>query len=654
MTGLFLYALAAAGLGQFLPRPTLDGTPFTGLRFVGGYAVFIVGFFVLHAVLRLPLAASAWIVVLAAAMGALRSAARLARDRRSIISLLLHPTTLLLLLGVGAVAVHGGIDYLPYTSDEFSNWLGASRHIVLAGGLDRVGDALHQPNYTPGWRLALLFPWVVTGVIREGDAASAPFVLHLGLAGLVYDVIVWRLRALGAFSDARAMLFAWAAMLAGLAAEIAGLIWVRQLLIEQPQIYTLAAAALLLAVMADWPEARSTSARHAGLILAGAYLLKTAALALAPAVGLLVLVVAWRDGARGVQFVRRVAVLAGWTIGPSLVAAAAWSLVGPGSGQGMPSLLDTLDSRHLGLAAGRDGHDLAARLAAVVATYAGHYKAPMTALALLAVSVAAARGRYAALLLWGAFFAVYVAAVYWYDLAVFDAHEFRTLDSVPRYIRVPIQVLHVLGFAAAAMEASVFLADGRGRTLLDLAGGRAAVVATAAAAGALAGFQGYQVLRSVDDVSTRVYQNVDPRIAEARTAVRVLAGLAGRGLPARPRLVLISQGQDAEPLNYAAYYARGAFAGDPAGVGIRLDGVSWTDGAPKNFWQRRTTAAALRQNFLAADMIWPLTVDAWVTSVLAGVVDDKACAGTPTRYYLVRRPAGDGGAAFACVAKPAR
>jgi len=223
---------------------------------------------------------------------------------------------------------------------------------------------------------------------------------------------------------------------------------------------------------------------------------------------------------------------------------------------------------------------------------------------------------------------------------------------VPRYIRVPIQVLHVLGFAVGVMEACEVLAAGRWRPVLDFAHGNLGGVLAAATVAGLAGFQGYQIFRSVDDVTTRVHQVVDPRIAEARKAVAIAVGLAGRELPAKPALILIAQGEDSEPLNYAAYYARGVRPGDSSGIGISLGGVSWTTGEPQNVWQQKTTAPTLRDQFLAADMIWPLTLDGWVTSILAEIVDDPACVATPLNYYFIRRAAKNGGRVFSCVAKP--
>jgi len=652
MTGLLLYALVAAGLGQFLPRVTLAGTPFVGLRFFGGYVAFVLAFTVLHVALRVPLAASAWIIVVAAAAGALWAAARLVRAGEPVAPVLLHPAPLLVLLGAGAIVANGGIGYLPYTSDEFSNWLGGSRHIFMAGGYDRVRDVIHLPGYTPGWRLALLFPWAVTGAIDEGDSAAAPFVAHVGLAGLVYDIIVWQLGRLRELPKFHVTLFAWGVLLVGLAAELAGLIWIRTLLIEQPQIYTLAATSLIIVLASIQGEARVSLAAHGGLVIACSYLLKAAAVAIAPSVAVLVLAMAWTDAPRGASFASRVLALAGLALGPLLVAMVTWKLVAPATIAGMPSALDTLGREFLATALARDWRDLAQRYLATVWTYFAEYKTPLTVLSLLAVTIAAVRGRYAALLMCSGFFVVYALVLYWYHLAVFEDYYLKILNSIPRFTRVPIQVLHVVGFVVAVMELVDFLARGRFVGAVALARGRIAAVTAAVGVAGLIGFQGYQVLRSVEDVTTRAYQTTDPRIAEARKAVAIAVALAGRELPAKPALMLIAQGEDSEPLNYATYYARGVRPGDSSGIGISLGGVSWTAGEPQNVWQQKTTVRVLRDQFLAADMIWPLTLDGWVTSILAEIVDDPACVATPLNYYFVRRAAKDGGRVFSCVAKP--
>lgn len=653
MTGLLLYALVAAGLGQFLPRIRLSETPFVGLRFFGGYVVFVLAFFVLHVVIRIPLAASAWIIVLAGVGSALWAIWKLFRSPDRILHVLFHPVSVMTLLGAGAIVAKGGIDYMPYTSDEFNGWIGASRHIFMAGGYDQVRDIVRLPDYTPGWRLALLFPWAVTGAIDEGDSAAAPFVAHLGLAGLVYDIVAWQLRRLRMFPEFHIALFAWGVLLVGLAAEIAGLAWIRTLLIEQPQIYTLAAASLLIVVMSVQSEANSELAVYTGLTIACSYMLKTAAIAFAPAVGLFVLAASWSEGHRWGNFADRIIVLVGLMLGPLLISMVSWKLIAPVEGAGLPSPIETFGGDYVAKAFERDWRDLSDRYFAAVGAYVAGYKTPLTIFSLLAVLIAAIRGRYAALLVWVGFFTVYVLALYWYHLVVFSDYYFNVLTSIRRYIRIPIQVLHVVGFVSAVIEISDSLARGRFKGVIVLARNRITSVVAAAAVAGLVGFQGYQIFRSVDDVTTRVHQKIDPRIAEVKRAVAILTRLAGRTLPPKPALILISQGQDSEPLNYAAYFGRGAGTVNVSGIGFTLGGVSWTAGEPQNVWQQRTTAAALRNAFVAADMIWPLALDPWVTSVLAGIVDDPACVGTPLRYYFVRRGAKDGGNVFSCVAKTA-
>lgn len=653
MTGLFLYALVSAGLGQFLPRIRLSGTPFVGLGFFGGYVTFVLAFYVLHVVAEVPLAASAWIIVVTAIFGVLWAAKRFFDQAERNLSLLLHPVSIMTLIGAGAIVANGGIDYLPYTSDEFNGWLGASRHIFMAGGYDQVRDVIRLPDYTPGWRLVVLYPWAVTGAIHEGDSAAAPFVVHVGLAGLIYDIVVWQLRRLRMFPEFHVALFAWIVLLVGLAVEIAGLAWIRTLLIEQPQIYTLAAVSLLIVVMSVQPDANSALAVYAGLTLACSYVLKAAAMAFAPAVGVFILAIAWSEGHRRGLFAARVLAMAGQLLGPLLVAMISWRFVSPAAGGGLPSVLDALGSDYLAKALEKDWRDLAERYFAAAWTYGAEYKAPLTALSLFVVLIAAMRGRYAAVLVWGGFFAVYMLALYWYQLAAFGDYYFQTLDSTPRYTRVPIQVLHVVGFVVAIMEGTDILVGRRWERILSFAGGRTTIVVAAASVAGLIGFQGYQIFRSVDDVTTRAYQKTDPRIAEVKQAVGILTRLAGRELPDKPALMLISQGQDSEPLNYAGYFARGAHPSDAVGVGITLGGVSWTAGEPQNVWQQKTTAPALRDAFLATDMIWPLALDPWVTSVLAGIVDDPACVNAPLQYYFIRRSGKEGNRVFSCVTKKA-
>lgn len=638
MTGLFLFAVVAAGLGQFLPKIALAGTPLVGLRFFGGFITLILGFVALHVVLQIPLAVTAWGLVFAAVGGLVRGVVKLSRARGFDESILLHPIPVFLLIGFVSVLANGGIGYLPYTSDEFTNWLGASRHIFLAEGYGEIRESIHLPEYTPGWRLTLLFPWLIVDSIREGDSAAAPFILSVGLAGIVYDIVLFALRRLRGLSELRSALFAWAIFLAGVAAEIYGLVWPRDLLIEPPQIFTLAAALLVVAAMSAEKSHAKQLAIYVGLALAGSYFIKSAALAFAPAVGIWVLFLARWDGQSALEYARRAASFAIPLVGPLFIAATVWKIFGPTVSGGMPSILATFQEDYLSRAFVNDWWDLARRFLGAVWTYGAGYKTPMTIGALCALLIAGLRGRPAALLIWFGFAGLYTLALYWYHLVAFGDYYFRELNSIPRFMRVPIQVLHVVGFVVAVLELSDLFWRARLFRLVASVQGKTAGISICAAIAVLFIFQGVQIHRSVVDVTTRKYQSIDPRINEVKTAVQILANMAGRELPENPMLMLISQGGDSEPLSYARYFGRGIANQNTAEFWFRLvSSVSWTSAAPKNVWQHKTTAEALRKTLTEADLIWPLKLDPWVTAVLAHVVDLRKCAKDISQSYFVRR-----------------
>lgn len=648
MLGVVLFCVLAAGLGAFYPVKAADEHGI-GLRSAVGMALLIILYFFFAVILRIPLRESLLLVSLLAAAGVVAGLRRAFRSPRPI-DAIAHPALLLPALGLAAVALHGGIGYIPYTTDEFSNWIGAARVIHWAGDYESVRRTIYLPDYTPGWRLLLLLPWQATGTIEFGLSAAAPFVLHAAVLALLYDIVAGVLQREMGLPPAIARLWGWAILLLFLAAEGMGRLWTYELLIEQPQIYTLSAVALLILKSELWDDGATESMFAAGLMLAAAYLLKSAALTTVPVVACLALI-PLTDGTKPMPVRIRSSALAGaMLLGPVAVAAAAWSMVAPGN-ECLASMQAVLSKS--GASGSGDWADLMQRYGLAIWSYVASYKTALTLAAVAAMVAALWIGLFRGILFCLGFAVTYLAILYGYHLFCFGDYYFRELNSIPRFTRVPLQVFHAIGLTLLVVTAArigrrtEILLGFHPRFLLQK---HAAVVGAAIAVAVLGGWQARQAYRSVTDVSTRADYRVDPRIGEMAQAAEFVERLAGTVIPLRPRLAVLGQGQDRDVLTYARF-----FGSRPHGRDFRVifDLYRDTSWAPRqeNPWSTVQSSDELLQVFLGMDVLWPLRLDPWLRGVLAELVPDASCLDSLPRATLIRAKSETGRARFHCVSK---
>jgi len=650
MTGLLLFALGFAGFGKFLPDIAYSRQNFSGFRFFGGGLLFVFTFFLLHVILHIDLTVSVWLVLALSLIGITLTVRDHLIPSDKFWRECMHPVPVMILVGALGIQWQGGIGYLPYSGDEFSNWLGVSREIFMAGDYGQISDKIWLQGYTPGWRLMLLIPWVFTGAVNEGNSAAAPFVLLIGLVGMVFDVVRWRLRLLPEMSDTRSDLFAWVLILVALSAELAGPTWMWNLLIEQPQIYTLAASAIALYLCSQNPENSVRLALYAGIALAGSYLFKSAGLSFVPAAGFALLCqLRFRSGMAAT--LRQLASLGIPCFAPTILILLMWTFYTRFFPPNHMSVLATLTPDYIAHAASLDWPDLANRFSRAVGTYLLEYKFPLTPLFILTLLIAAIRGQFVPLVLWLTFFTTYMFALYWYHLGIFGPYYFENLNSVERFTRIPVQTLHVLGFVVAIFQISELLARPPMAFISAILRGKTVIYCSLLAIAGLGSFQVLQISRSIVDVSSRRFQNIDPYINDVRHAVAAARQLAGGPLPEDPRVLLIAQNAENTPLVYALYFAIGLTGPSGSPLRIHFDGVSWTAGPPVNVWQEKITPDRMRRKLLSNDLIWPLRVDPWILSILSPLTDNSACLDKPLAHYFVRQPKENGDVGFKCEAK---
>ena len=475
-----------------------------------------------------------------------------------------------------------------------------------------------------------------------GQSASAPFVLHVGVAALFFDIVRYEIEHRAPTMASRATFFSWVALLLYLTAEGTGKLWAQQLLIEQPQIYYYTMIAFLLIILDGENGVRRDVLLYAGLAAMGGYLLKAATLTIVPGLGI-VIVVAFlrRSGMVLTVRLRESAVDTVLLLFPVLAAGVLWRAALPEIAQGcMSSPLATLSAGSLERVFALDWEDLLRRFSGAVGTYVIGYKVPVLIAALAGAMLMAWCRRVTALFALGTFFVTYFGALYWYHLVCFGSYYFENLNSIERFTRVALQPFHAAGLLGLTLGALGFLARER---VARVFGGTAINSMLIAAGIALAGWQVLQVHRSVIDVSTRAYQSVDFRIAEVRRA-RDFVGAPYLTGSRPPHIQFISQGTDSDILGYAKYYSLGGSRGQPHQLFSYANQVSWSRTEPANIWQTKTREEDLHRTFLEADLIWPTITDQWVSGILRSLVSAGTCPDRLENALLVKGRDG----AFSC------
>ncbi len=641
MLGLLLYLFLAGGLGAWVPSIKFGEVRSFGATLLSGYALLLLALFLFFVVLDTSMPVSLWLIVAIAAAGWIRLRPWLRDWCRQPSPGMIFPV-----FAVLAIVVNGEIGYLPYTVDEFTNWIGVSREIYLNDGYTATAETIYLPGYLPGWRLLLIVPWLAGQELDLGQSAAAPLVLHIGLVTLIFEIVRNEARRHRSFSELSTLLMAWGVVLLYLAAEGTGRLWTYNLLIEQPQIYAITACLLYFYLLSEGDIPTDRLFLHVGLTVVSGYLLKSAMLTFMPGLLLVLAFVVSQPheipwSRRFARMLRKGAIL----MLPTVIVIAMWKGVAVETAKNcLSSPLMTLTPDSIAKIAGLDWQGLLVRYSAAIGAYVASYKTLVLLAATAGAAAALMRGKWIWLIVYGAFAIVYVAALYWYHLACFGPYYFETLNSIPRFMRVVIQPFHAVGLVAIAVGSLPFIAKGPVAKFVDR---RIFWVAAGLTCTMLFSWQAVQLYRSVEDVTARRYQAVDTRIAEVRAA-RDFIRNSFSDTP-KPMLVqFISQGTDRDILGYAKMYALDGVRGAPQQLFRYAPQVSWAANAAQNIWQQVASKEHLVDTFREANIIWPIVIDPYITDVLQELAPSVDCANNLLDRVLVKTSQGT----FICRRKP--
>lgn len=604
LTALWTCLLVTWGLGGW------TGDPRAGGRLAGGAALLILSMVGLNFGLRMPLSAAVVPVGIAAAAGIIF------RPGRGIGELSRHPALWLPVLVSAAVLWRGGLSYQPYSWDEFSAWLYWPREAFLRDDGAAASD-WRSLGYTQGLVLASLFPQLLFERFDQVRLLAFPLGMHVALLALVFDITLARTRSLPT---------AWALVLGLLGVEVTWTLVPQLAQAEKPQIYLFSMIFLLMSEVERDRDLRRANATTIGLVMAGGFLVKSGFIGVFPPVALALAWLVLRRGEQGPRDWLSFALV----VLPLLLTIVVWGQT-KGAVRG-GCLGDPVAA--IFTAAGNNRPpplDMARRLAAGIGEYLLAYKPWLSLLALAGLGLAVARGRRVTVLALAGFVAIYLLSLHVVYNVCLGSGEGAALASLPRYLRVPLRVVHATGVVLLVLEGLAVLRHGL-RVPISPRWVRAGMLGGIVL---LAGWQIGMVARSLDNVETRSYEGdggeLQKRLARDTEAVARHLTLDGRAW-----VTMLAQGSSGEEFTYARYYAMGRGRGDPVNRFEVAHEFSFA-ASPVTPWTTEMSEGRTTERLGASHLLWPQRpLDPWLMGALRPLMDDSICLERALGKVMVR------------------
>ena len=655
------------GLGGLMPAMSTKGGIALGYRTFAGFCVAIVLEYCGAFIFRLGIDVPVFIIVALAGIGLVRLAVMVRRDHAGQ-EVWLHPVPLFLLAVIVVGIVHGDIIYHPMAGDTLSNWLIPAKTMWLAGDPWRPDIANVGEGYVPGWHLLLAFPASIWGAYDNVDVIAMPAAIHIALLGFVYDIVRhWCVAECG--SDARsANLVGFLFLLIALAGEVSWRLVPPNLLSEVTLFHT--AIGLVLLGSLYWHRDASAFAvtLTMGLAVCAHYLVKKTGMVLIPiGLAMAILGLAFNRVREKLPF-SRLAFYVALAALPVLGAFAAWNMFGVPSGKCIGDIegviLTGSDIGLLSEPALVQMRDLLMK----TGTYFIAYKTPLVVMATIGLIAGLLDFR----LIWvsiavAGYCLIFLVAVHLAYLLCPGSFNYF-LSSLQRYLQVPVRLFHFMGFFILAMLVCREWFSRFGAKL-----SRTMMISGVCALVLLGSYQTVAIERSFFRIETQsdegdnrskflVYARRIPVEAEA-----ILKLARERGIEV-PRVLVVQVFWEATPYRIALLAALPRRRADLPGDGsisrmwlhslllktpeaVPKKGAIWwsrlhsrPSGMPENLPNIEEDPTAVLREF---DVIWATGESVWLKSALAPLLDDAACLGKPSDYFILRDNTGKG--RFACL-----
>ena len=429
-------------------RETLGGA--WGMRLILGLAVITLLFFVFGVVLALPLGDTARSIAI---IGGIIFLIEIyyAHKHQSLVDVLSHPiiifsATLIIIFIFADIA-----DYIPYSWDEYANWLAVSKKIFYTDALFYPEMSYVHPEYPPGWRLLLAYPSFLRGGFNEYHSLFLLSVMHFSVLGLVYETTILKLESQTFLSGNNKKLISWLILLLLISVEATWKLIPTDMLIERPQIYVIVASTLIAMIAIESRNSHLILGIQLGLLMAFGYLLKSAMLVFVPSLLIILGYLAFTNMPliRRFPYKNLIHIFSFlrfflYAIVPIIFVYLFWSELKTAS-RCTSAVVHLLSWDSFVLITTDNAAQLANDFIKAIFEYLIAYKLPITLFALISLFVALRdpKLRIVTLFLF-VFFATYLVALYWnYLICSEDFNKY--LSSLERYVRVPLRTLHLVG-----------------------------------------------------------------------------------------------------------------------------------------------------------------------------------------------------------------
>ena len=446
---IILPALGWGSLGTFIRlRKTLSGA--WGMRLILGMASITLLFFVFGVVLDLPLGNTARSIAIIGGIIFLMDT-YYTRKHQSLVDALSHPqiifSAILILIFISTYTA----DYIPYSWDEYANWLGVSKKIFYTDALFYPGMSYLHPEYPPGWRLLAAYPSFLIGSFNEYHALFLLSIFHFCVLGLVYETTILSFESSTFLSRNKKKLISWLILLLLISVEVTWQLLPTDMLIERPQIYVMVASILLAVIATESKDGYLNLGIQLGLLMAFGYLLKSAMLVFFPSFLIILGYLAFKD----MRPIRRFPIknlirifsffrVFLYAIVPIIFVYLFWSELKTVS-RCTSSVVHLLGWDSFVLITTDNAGQLANDFIKAIFEYLIAYKLPITLLALISLFVALRDRKLRIVTLsFFVFFVTYLLALYWNYLICSENFN-KYLSSLERYVRVPLRTLHLVG-----------------------------------------------------------------------------------------------------------------------------------------------------------------------------------------------------------------
>ena len=637
MAGFLLLYICVIGIGALIPLSKELGFPVIGLRFVLGFLTLPAIFFLLHVGLKIELIVSCYFVAGLALIGLITEFWK-TWNRLSYKQAWLHPIIIFPIIILVLIQNNGGVGYIPYSGDEFSAWLTIPKQTFALGEYNTVKMRTSVPDYAPSWFMSLVFvPLLLGENFNEGMIGLAPLVFHIGLLCLVFDLIRKFSETSTNLSPQISTLISWAFILLFMVVESSGHVIPKNLLIEQPQIYSyLVVFFLFIASTFPWVS-RISVYKLIGVIIALSFFLKAAAILFIPVILFAIIFLPTFKPKKSLIFTSRNKLSHLIYLGfvffcPFVICYLLLQelTIAEKTVSGRPFMY--LSSKFIQQLFVIDILKITEDLILAIWDYLSTYKVLLTifSVSILFISYTQ-RSRRDVIFLLGLFFVVYCLALYWVHLTVFIGGP----AGVPRYMRVVIQVVHssslfLFGlFMIDLLDSAYFKKSIRFfksevqitslvliifvATLWEIAKGREHLI----------------------DISERLYQPLPPYTLEIKKEAEYLAELIDLKGSKKVNILLINHPNQRDIHKYAWYHlvSKKFSQGLPNAKLTKFE--KWPN-HPSDQEKRHRWRDRFFEIIKTIDVIWPVeTIDS-SGEIFSGLDISKDCKLNPKHYFILR------------------